>query len=107
VHERVLVEGAIGRLEHPLQHESFTSLHEVVDKMNRYSTAGAPMLMGRGKGGSLGGAVAHGLWAFVRTFVLRAGFLDGREGFVLAVANAEGTYYRYLKAWMATRGPRR
>jgi len=107
VHERVLVNGVTGRLKHPLRHESFTSLHEVVDKMNRYSTAGATMRMGRGKGGSLGGAVAHGLWAFVRTFVLRAGFLDGREGFVLAVANAEGTYYRYLKAWMATRGVRR
>jgi hypothetical protein len=23
---------------------------------------------------------------------------------VLAVANAEGTYYRYLKAWLARRG---
>jgi len=28
---------------------------------------------------------------------LRAGFLDGREGFMLAVSNAEGAYYRYLK----------
>jgi hypothetical protein len=28
---------------------------------------------------------------------LKRGFLDGREGFILAVSNAEGTYYRYLK----------
>jgi glycosyltransferase involved in cell wall biosynthesis len=38
-----------------------------------------------------------GAWAFIRTYVLRAGFLDGRHGFMLAVSNAEGTYYRYLK----------
>jgi len=31
------------------------------------------------------------------TYILRAGFLDGREGFMLAVSNAEGTYYKYLK----------
>lgn len=104
VHERVELDGAVGRLTRPLRHESFVSLHEVVDKMNRYSTAGAQMRVMRGKGGSVGGAVARGLWAFLRTYVLRAGFLDGREGFVLAVANAEGTYYRYLKAWLARRG---
>jgi len=104
VHERVLLDGRVGRLTRPLRHESFVSLHEVVDKMNRYSTAGAQMRVMRGKGGSVGGAVARGLWAFLRTYVLRAGFLDGREGFVLAVANAEGTYYRYLKAWLAQRG---
>jgi hypothetical protein len=47
--------------------------------------------------------ITHGLWTFVRTYVLRLGFLDGREGFLLAVANAEGTYYRYMKAWLAGR----
>lgn len=103
VHERVVADGPVGRLSHPLRHESFVNLHEVVDKMNRYSTAGAQMRTTRGKGGSVSGAVLHGFWAFLRTYVLRAGFLDGREGFVLAVANAEGTYYRYLKAWLAQR----
>ena len=39
----------------------------------------------------------HGVWTFIRTEFLRAGFLDGREGFMLAVSNAEGAYYRYLK----------
>jgi hypothetical protein len=42
----------------------------------------------------------HGAWTFLRTYVLRAGFMDGREGFMLAVSNAEGVYYRYLKASM-------
>ena len=34
-------------------------------------------------------AVAHGAWTFFRTYLLQAGFLDGREGFMLAVPNAE------------------
>ncbi|MEO8038672.1 MAG: glycosyltransferase family 2 protein [Betaproteobacteria bacterium] len=112
VHERLVIDGLVDRLNEPLQHESFTSLEEVIDKMNRYSSASARMRAERGRGGSIGRAVAHGAWAFVRTYLLRAGFLDGREGFVLAVANAEGTYYRYLKAWFNskeranTRAPR-
>jgi len=39
----------------------------------------------------------------LRAYVLRAGFLDGAGGFLLAVANAEGSYYRYMKAWLAER----
>jgi hypothetical protein len=47
--------------------------------------------------------IGHGLGSFLRTYVLQAGFLDGAEGFLLAVANAEGSYYRYMKAWLAAR----
>jgi hypothetical protein len=54
-------------------------------------------MQARGKRGSLGKAVGHGLMAFVRTYVLRLGFLDGRHGLMLAIYNAEYTYYKYLK----------
>ena len=42
----------------------------------------------------------HGLWAFIRTYFLRAGFLDGYQGLTLAISNAEGSYYRYIKIWL-------
>jgi hypothetical protein len=97
VHERLLFDGVAGRLQAPLLHHSFKNLEEVLDKVNRYSSAAAAMQQARGRHGSLSRAVASGLWAFFRTYFLKAGFLDGREGFMLAVSNAEGTYYRYLK----------
>jgi hypothetical protein len=50
-----------------------------------------------GRRASMFTALLHGSWAFFRTYVLRAGFLDGREGFMLAVINAENSYYRYAK----------
>jgi glycosyltransferase involved in cell wall biosynthesis len=104
-HERLLVEGAVARLEAPIMHEAITDLDQMLDKMNAYSTASARMKLAQGKRGSLVAAVAHGLWAFFRTYVLRLGFLDGREGFLLAVANAEGSYYRYAKLVMLDRKP--
>ena len=97
VHERLLVEGKIGQLDGELLHYAFENIEEVLQKMNHYSTAGAQMMQACGRQASLTGAVLRGLWSFVRTYFLRAGFLDGREGFMLAVSNAEGTYYRYLK----------
>lgn len=97
VHERLLIEGEAGQLGGELLHYAFDNPEEVLLKVNQYSSAGAAMLQRRGRSASLGGAVLRGLWSFLRTYVLRGGFLDGREGFMLAVSNAEGTYYRYLK----------
>lgn len=97
VHERVIISGAVGRLKHCLLHESFRDLEQLLAKMNHYSSAGAEMLSKKGRDATLSQAIFHGLWAFIRSYFIRAGFLDGGEGFMLAVSTAEGTYYRYAK----------
>jgi hypothetical protein len=57
----------------------------------------------QGEQAKLAKAILHGAWMFFRTYVVRLGFLDGREGFILAIANAEGSYYRYVKLMMLAR----
>ena len=103
VHEHLVVHGAVENLSKPLIHNSFDDLEDVLNKINSYSSAGASMMHQKKKKATLASSILHGLWAFVHTYILRAGFLDGREGFMLAVSNAEGTYYRYLKLMMITR----
>lgn len=103
VHERVICDGPVARLTELLAHNSVTHLEEAISRIDRYSTAGAAMLVASGRRVSFAQGITHGIWSFFRAYVLRLGFLDGREGFLLAVANAEGTYYRYMKAWLAGR----
>ncbi|HUI96078.1 MAG TPA: glycosyltransferase family 2 protein [Xanthobacteraceae bacterium] len=103
VHERVICGGPVARLSEQLAHCSVTRLEEAISRIDRYSTAGAAMLVASGRRVPFWRGITHGLWTFFRVYVLRLGFLDGREGFLLAVANAEGTYYRYMKAWLAGR----
>ena len=103
VHERLLPQDAVRRLQNHLLHYSFMNFSQVLEKVDRYSTASAQQMFARGRRATLLGAVARGLWAFVRTYVLRRGFLDGPQGFALAVSNAQGTYYRYLKLWLLGR----
>lgn len=103
VHEKLISVLPVGQLCSDILHESFPDLETVLDKVNRYSTAGAQVSFERGKKASLAKALGHGLWAFFRTYMLRRGFLDGRMGLVLAISNAEGTYYRYLKLWLMSR----
>lgn len=103
VHERVICDGKVLRLRTALVHHPVKRLEDALARADRYSTAGAEMMIAANRRVSFASGLLHGWFAFVRTYILRAGFLDGREGFLLAVANAEGTYYRYMKAWLAGR----
>jgi glycosyltransferase involved in cell wall biosynthesis len=99
VHERLIPDGTVAKLKNPMLHYSFMNYAQVLDKLNRYSSASAEQAFAQGKTSSPATAVLHGMWAFIRTYILRAGFLDGPQGFALAVSNAHGTYYRYMKLW--------
>jgi glycosyltransferase involved in cell wall biosynthesis len=96
-HDRLIVSGAVGKLASPILHETVTSLDQLIGKMNTYSTMTARHLHERGRRASIFSALGHGAWAFFRTYVLRAGFLDGREGLMLAISNGETSYYRHCK----------
>ena len=97
VHEHLITQHEIGHLTEPLIHYSYRDFETVLKKINVYSSLGASDLKNRGKKGSLKKALFHAFWAFIRTYFLRLGFLDGREGLMLAISIAEGTYYRYIK----------
>lgn len=103
VHERVVVQGRVAHLRNDLLHATYPDLETMLSKLDRYSSASAQALFERGERSSFAGALVRGWWAFVRTYFLRLGLLDGRMGFVLAVSVAETTYYKYLKLWILGR----
>jgi glycosyltransferase involved in cell wall biosynthesis len=103
VHERIICDGPIGRLSGVLDHHPVLRLEDALRRVDSYSSAGAEMLAASRGRVSFSRGITHGAWSFLRAYIMRLGFLDGREGFLLAVANAEGTYYRYMKAWLAGR----
>lgn len=107
VHERLILQGSVGRLRGKLLHETMRDLDDALEKMNRYSTGRALDQRRQGRRGGLLPALGHGAWAFVRCYGLRRGFLDGRLGLVLALYVAEGTYYRYLKLQWPAAAPGR
>ncbi|MDQ6973218.1 MAG: glycosyltransferase family 2 protein [Mariprofundaceae bacterium] len=97
VHEGFDIHGRVGYLKSDVLHFSFRDLDQVIAKMNRYSTLGMQKLENQGKQASMMDALLRGSWAFLRIYLLKLGFLDGWPGFVIAVGNFEGTFYRYAK----------
>jgi glycosyltransferase involved in cell wall biosynthesis len=104
VHERLVFESPAARLEGKLMHYSYENFEAVLRKLDAYSSAGARQRRAAGATGGFGKALGRGAWAFIRTYVLRRGFLDGRAGFMIAVFNAETVYYRFLKLGSQGRG---
>ena len=100
VHERLVAQDPERTLRGHVLHYSFMNFSQVLTKVDRYSTASAQQMHQKGRRAHFIEAPMRGLWAFFRTYVLKAGFLDGPQGFALAVSNAQGTYYRYLKLWL-------
>ncbi len=97
VHEGYTVHGRTGHMHHAILQIPYRDLAELIDKMQRYSTLGAGKLARRGVHAGLGSAFLHALGAFLRIYIIKRGFLDGWAGFVIALGNFEGTFYRYAK----------
>lgn len=100
VHERLILSGKIGQLKSPLIHYSFPTVEDVIHKMNLYSSLGAEEKYLKGQQLSLSGTILRAWWTFIKTYFIKLGFLDGKQGFMLAVSNAEGVYYKYIKLMM-------
>jgi glycosyltransferase involved in cell wall biosynthesis len=113
VHEGYVLQShkPVGVLEHAIWQFPFKNMAEVMHKANRYSTLGAEKI--KHKKISMGIALAHAIWAFVKHYVFKLGVLDGWAGFVIALGSFEGTFYRYVKAleiqkgaqWQAPKNP--
>lgn len=97
VHEGVVVHGDTGRLSGHLLHYSFAGLSDLLVKMNRYTDLSARQMHEGGRRCALRDLTLRPAAAFIKTYFLRLGFLDGVEGFEVAVANAMSTFAKYLK----------
>ncbi|MEJ1958324.1 MAG: glycosyltransferase family 2 protein [Nitrosomonadales bacterium] len=97
VHERVILQGRAGKLSCPLTHFSYRNREDVMRKVEQYSSAAAVQMFNKGKVAKGMDAPMRSTWAFIRTFFLRLGFLDGKAGLDIAWMNARTTYLKYRK----------
>lgn len=97
VHEGVISEGFEEVfLRFPVEHYSYSSIADFLTKMQHYSELFAKENKGK-KSSSLGKAMRHAFGAFLKSYFLKRGFLDGYEGVVIATYNANTAFYKYLK----------
>jgi glycosyltransferase involved in cell wall biosynthesis len=104
VHETMEATGPVGALKSPLLHHCYPTLEEYIEHMNRYSSAGARMLVDSGRTPrSLPALVWNALLnpaaTFTYNYVFRLGFLDGREGLLQHLNHSVYIHWKFVKAW--------
>lgn len=96
VHEKILPADLTEiKLTTPILHYSYDSIDDFLSKMQYYSTLFQQQHAG--KNASIFKALFHSWWAFFKSYILKRGFLGGREGFIISQYNAHTAYYKYLK----------
>ncbi len=104
VHETIVFNGESSTLDFDLIHHAYPTLESYIEHMDRYSSLGAKILV---KQGRVSNSLAAFYWniflvpslGFLKNFVLRLGFLDGREGLMLHLYHATYVSWKYAKAW--------
>ena len=91
---------AVEKLNGDLLHYTYRDLEHYLVKSAHYAAEWANQREASGKITSLSQGVIHGLGCFIRMYVFRAGFLDGKQGLLLAVLSAHSTFVKYADLWV-------
>lgn len=105
VHEKLVVPDGltVKRLSGDLLHYTYRDLRHYLEKSAHYAQAWSEQRAAQGKTATLASGFTHGLACFVKMYLLKAGFKDGKQGFLLALLSAHSTFNKYADLWIRTR----
>lgn len=89
VHERVTGFSTINKIDGLMFHNTYSSLKEIKNKTIKYG------LLGQKSRKKKKNRYFSSAWAFLRTFIIKCGFLDGYTGLRIALMNLKTTFIKY------------
>ena len=92
----------VEKLQHTMKHYTYQSSTQLISKMDYYSTLWAADYQGKKTSSPLK-AITRSLFAFVKFYIFKKGFLSGYEGLLISVTNANGVFYKYMKLYEVNR----
>lgn len=104
VHETLICSDAAEKLAGDVYHYTYADYEQHLTKGIRYAHLGAQSLCSRGKKIHLYMLLLNPLWSFIKHYVVKCGFLDGFQGFVISVTSMHHNFYKYLIAWEMQNG---
>jgi glycosyltransferase involved in cell wall biosynthesis len=97
VHERLVVEGEVRKLKAPIHHFTYRDIHDHLARINRFSDLGAQKLYAAKKKCRWHHLVVLPGSRFLKSYVVKRGFLDGFAGLVISVLHGYSIFVRYAK----------
>lgn len=98
-HDRVIIDGPVKILHNPIWHYTYDSIWDHLDTVNRFSNISARAKYQQGVRFNWLDFLFRPSWRFIRGYLLKRGFLDGRRGYLIAVMSSFGVLIKYAKLW--------
>jgi len=98
-HEKILVDGPVRRLKHPLHHFSYRNIDDHMQRINRFTSISSRELRKESGRWRLADALLRPAFRFFRSYILKRGFMEGFAGFYVAVTAAVYVFLKYAKLW--------
>jgi glycosyltransferase involved in cell wall biosynthesis len=99
VHEQLIIKGKTGNFKNDIEHYTDPDIKHYFEKFNKYTTLAAEELDGRGKAFKILDILIRPVVIFIKMFILKRGFLDGFQGFILAMFSSAYVFTKYCKLW--------
>lgn len=99
VHEAALVSLPVRRLEHHMWHYTYVSWEKYIFKLNQYTTMMAQKMHEQGKCASFADILFRPWFGFIKFYILKSGWRDGKVGFFLACFHIFYTLAKYVKLY--------
>lgn len=104
VHAEIISSGPIGRLKHPIHHNTYKNFKHALYKEDRYSTWKAQDKVDRGKKSGFVDMIFRPGFEFFKLYIIRGGILDGKVGFIICSMAAWSIFTRQVKIWRIHEG---
>ena len=99
IHEYLITDGKVGELQNDINHYTDPDIHHYFVKFNRYTTLASEELFNKGKTFLISDIILRPFLIFIKMYIIKKGFLDGIQGFILAVFSSAYVFTKYSKLW--------
>ena len=103
VHEKVAIDGPVGKLQAHLEHYAYRSLDDHLNRMDRYARLMADEMHRAGRSCGPAAVMLHPLWSFLRGMIAKRGIFDGWRGWQFHLVEAGYVHRKYLRLWVLSR----
>ena len=99
VHEAVVMDdGAkVGRFDNPVEHFTYTGIDDYLERMEKYSRLAAEEMRREGRRAGISDLLLRPLFTFLKMYIVKLGFLEGRMGFTLSRLYGLYTFTKYAR----------
>ena len=99
VHEELIINGNVGELKSDILHYTDPSIKHYFNKFNSYTSLAAEELRINKKHFKITDILLRPFFIFIKMYFIKLGFLDGLQGFILAVFSSAYVFTKYCKFW--------